>query len=238
MNYTNKTITLAACVALTMSASAFAAYVDEHFNTDSSNLATDYPSFALSGIGSSVVSSQQLRLSSGGGALGFTTISSLPASPDYDVRVELTSVGGIPGNHNVSLFLGTGTPSSMGPNDIKIDIHPGFAGGALRVSGPGGFSGVNVGFTPTQGVLDTLAVHRDAVGNFTLTLTEGSNSFTTNWVNASLTTFKVGVASLEALSGTPTGIFDNLFAIPEPGVGWLVLAGLWPICRCLRRGER
>jgi len=241
MNFTIKTATLATLVVLTMSVSAFAAYVDEHFNTDTANLAVDYPDYALTGNGSGSVSGQQLRLNSGGSpALGFTTLSTLPASPDYDIRVQLTSTGGTPGNHNVGLFLGTGTPGSMGANDNLIVFHPGFATGALRVQGTGGFGNTDVGFTPAQGVLHTLAVHRDGAGTFTVTLSDGSNpanSFTTSWSNPSLTTFKVGVATVEALSGTPTGIYDNLFAIPEPssvlllGLGGGLLASR---CRCRR----
>lgn len=224
----NKRIAGGLTTLLLLSALPLAAAFVETFDTDSSNLAADYPRFTLAGLGTGVVTNQQLRLDHSGDPngsqyVGLTT-TGLFGNGSVEIYVDATTINGTPGNHNAALYLGTGTPSSpnlsSGTGNNLIVFHPGFAGSAVRVEGPGGFGNQNLGFTLAQGVLHRLAVQTDGAGTFQFILTDGNNSansYTNGWVNALNTSFRVGMWTVDVDAGGPSNaIFDNLSIVPEP----------------------
>jgi hypothetical protein len=217
---------LAALVAVILAASSVnsgCAWVDEHFDTNSTNLATDYPAYSLAGPGSADVSGTQLHIYGNSTTPTVLMTTTAFAAVPLTISVQLTSITGSVGGHNVGVYLGNSTPVENPSIDNNIVFHPGASGGLLRVEGLGGFGNQNVGFTPAQGVLHTLEITSDGLGHFTLTFTDGGNSantYSNGWTNTSNTSFKVG---LYTCSDSPTAAFDNWTVVPEPSAGMLML---------------
>jgi hypothetical protein len=117
-----------------------------------------------------------------------------------------------------------GTGLRLGNN--LFGFHPGYPGGALRVEGPGGFGGTDMGWTSALAVLNHAEIHSFPSGLFTIKITDGTNPanvFTTSFTNPAS---YGGVVSLLAFAGG-SAMYDNLSitaAVPEPSS--VVLVGI------------
>lgn len=170
---------------------------------------------------------------------GLITSGSFSLATDTLVRVRAGALTGTGGWFNVALFLGTGTPANPNPGDNFILFHPGYAGGALRVEGPGAFGNTNVGFTPAIGAgnLYTLEVTYLGAHMFQVTLTDDSNplqTYSRTWSNSALEPqpYRVAVASNDAFGDALT-VFDDIqignaqaTATPEPATLGLLAAAI------------
>jgi hypothetical protein len=90
----------------------------------------------------------------------------------------------------------------------NIGFHPGYPGGALRVEGPGGFSGANMGWTPQPGVLNHMEIDSFPDGTFNVQVVDGTNPanvYTTSFVSPGA--YGGEVAILAWAGGT--GLYDN-----------------------------
>ncbi len=148
--------------------------------------------------------------------LAFAQVPGFAGEVTYSVEAGASNSGG---NYNVGMIIGS----------TLVAFHPGFAGGALRVVGPGGFGNQNVGFTPANGVLHKLEVTQNfggTVGLFQLRLTDGNNPgnvYTNSWTDAALVNAPFGIYR-DGPAAPETGFYDNLMAtaIPEPGAASLL----------------
>jgi hypothetical protein len=230
----NKMVTAWAAAVLFAGASITQAYL-ETFDTNSTNVAADYPQFSRTGNGLAQVISQQLVMTNGSNPIiGFTT-TNVFSTDHYVINLQMTDTGGTPANHAVGLFLGNNTPVLPASGfDNNIWIHPG--SNILRVEGPGGFGNVNVGFTIPQGVMSTIRVDADGVGNFNFILTSGTNTYANGWFNSNNTSFKAGAIFIDFAKEGVISYFDNLSVIPEPSTLFLLGAALVFILHRVRRG--
>ena len=92
----------------------------------------------------------------------------------------------------------------------NIGFHPGYPGGALRVEGPGGFGGTNMGWTPQPGVLNHMEIDSFPDGTFNVKVVDGTNPahvFTTSFVSPDA--YGGEVAILAWAGGT--GLYDNFY---------------------------
>ena len=119
-----------------------------------------------------------------------------------DLIIDL-DIGADPGSvqYNVGLAIGSN----------RLIFHPGFAGGAFRVDGPGGFANTNMGYTPEgNGFMHHMQVVIDAeLGQFDITVTSGTSQFVTSFTNSGYSAFDhVGFT----VEGNTVGaaLFDNL----------------------------
>jgi len=199
--------------------------ISEPFNTDTNNVGTTYPDYTLSGPISASVANGQLNAQAqlNGGYVGFTTNASF--ANVHSVSADIgTATSYYPGNFNVNLFIGTGTPTSPDGFDDRIVFHPGFAGGAFRIEGPGATSNMDMGFTPPTGA-DTLTHVRVDVlpaGKFKATLSYGADSFSYIWSNPELaaSAFRVGVGFIDStVPDQDTAVFDNLTVTTGAPIG-------------------
>lgn len=238
-------------LAVTVSSPASAGFL-EPFNTNTSDVPGTYSGFSYSGSAVGVVSGQQFRLEDTNLApdyAGLVTNSSYSFATDSVVRIRAGAASGAPGSFNVALFLGTGTPNSPNGNDNYILFHPGYAGGALRVEGPGGFGNTDVGFTPAIGTANLHGLEVEYIGGntFKVTLTDGSNpllTYSAMWTNPALaaSSYRVGVASNDG-GGDALAVFDDIrvgnaqaeTGIPEPASAGLLVAALSALVERRRR---
>jgi hypothetical protein len=134
------------------------------------------------------------------------------------------------GNYNVGLVVG----------DNRLVFHPGFTAipGAFRVEGPGGFGNSNMGFVPTNGLLNQFEIHSFPSGLFTIKVTDAANPL--NVYNASFTNPASYGGAIGFVRSGPSGAglgdfdgqYDNLRIVPEPSTGGLLLlAGLAAVRR-------
>jgi hypothetical protein len=205
----------------------------------------------LSGAAQGVVAGQRFQLEDADpnpAYAGLVTTASFSLATDTSVRVRAGALAGTGGWFNVALFLGTGTPSSPNMGDNFILFHPGYAGGALRVEGPGAFGNTDVGFTPAIGAgnLYTLEVLYLGSETFQVTLTDDSNplhTFSKTWSNSALVPqpYRVAVASNDAFGDAVT-VFDDIrignaqaTATPEPASVGLLAAALAGLAARRRR---
>ena len=184
----------------------------ESFNTDTATAGVTYnPPFTFtSGGGGSTaqVAGGVLRLDNPSGSFTHTFArSGFAGEHRISTQVGKSDAGG---SYNVGLTVG----------ENNIAFHPGFAGGAFRVEGDGGFGNTNMGFTPAAGLLHQLDVDVfPSLGLYRMTLTDAANPanvFQRSFVNPD----SVGGALGFRRSGGTTGDgrFDNL-AVYGPGLG-------------------
>jgi hypothetical protein len=188
-----------AATVLLLGAAAQGAVYQESFDFDTTSPAADYPAFSASlGTGTAQVSGGELDLTQPAGSSAQRFTRGGFAMPHTVSALLESSPGG--GGYNVGLIIG----------DNSIVFHPGFAGGALRVEGPGGFGNTNVGFTPAANVAHQLDVAADGHGQFDLRLTDGnnpSNVFTATYTNPGAVGGDIGFRR----QGNPgTGRYDDL----------------------------
>lgn len=212
----------------------------QNFESPSASVdaAADYPDFTstLSG-GSATVTGGVLRLT-GAGPAGtqsdqlFTV--QMSAAPLGEI-VIFAQIGASNsnGNYNIGMVVG----------ENRLVFHPGYAAipGAFRVEGPGGFGNSDMGFIPTNGLLNQFEVHSFPDGQFTIKVTDAANA--SNVYSASFTNLASYGGPIGFVRSGPSGSglgdydgqFDNLLIVPEPSAaGMLMLAG----CISLRRRKR
>jgi hypothetical protein len=161
-----------------------------------------YPSFSFNVSGSAIVSSGVLQLESAGdGSDDSATISGFTEEVIVSVDIGLST--SLVGYSNVGLMIG----------DNYILFHPGFGGGALRVTGPGGFGTTNMGFTPALDVLHHMQVHVHPSGLFEIQITDAnnqSNVFTKSFTNSSSVGGNITLQRQGASGEFHLGLYDNL----------------------------
>jgi len=152
-------------------------------------------------------------------------------------------INGFEGDLHISLNIGAVTGGSnyhvglaVGQNTLLF--HPLHPGGALRVNGPGGFSNMNMGFTPSANVLHFMEVDIDGTtGRFDITITDGLNAnniFTASFTNLGSIGGMIGLHrdGIRDPRGVGIGLYDNLLVttpggvIPEPSTIALFSVGL------------
>ncbi|MEM7403778.1 MAG: hypothetical protein AAF458_00735 [Pseudomonadota bacterium] len=221
---------LVLAVALAVQSEARSAVLfSETFDTDATGTAgtlTTYPGFSHAGPGNNVsVTGGQLRMPAVGA--GFVDTFSIRGFAG-DLTIEL-DLGADPGSvqYNVGMAIG----------DNRLIFHPGFAGGAFRVDGPGGFGNTDMGYTPSgNGVMHHMRVDIDAgLGLFDITVTSGASQFVTSFTNAGYQAFDQIGFTVEG-NTVGAGLFDNLVIEGDPSLqaarasapasAGLVLAGL------------
>ena len=157
--------------------------------------------FSLSGVNATSTEGE-LRMQTG---TGIWTRSGPAGAYTVTVRVGADASNG---SYNVGLQIGQNS----------VVFHPGYAGAALRVEGPGGFGNTNIGFTPANGVLHKLEVASDGSGNYHITLTDGANPanvFTTSFINPGSVGGDVGLRRSGPTSGV--GLYDDFSIVPASG---------------------
>src|SRR6476620_51253 len=193
----------------------------ETFNTPTLDAVTTYPQFTADDGGSGLTPT---RIVNASGVLRFGS-GGFPYYPNFAVTPTPTPTGeivinldmGWNGQDNdppVGVGFG-GTGLRLGNN--LFGFHPGYPGGALRVEGPGGFGGTDMGWTSALAVLNHAEIHSFPNGLFTIKITDGTNPtnvFTTSFTNPAS---YGGSVSLLACAGG-SAMYDNLSisAVPEP----------------------
>ena len=179
----------------------------------SGNAAADYPDFTSSLNGGSATVT--------GGVLHLTGAGVAPAQSDqlFTVSMSVAPVG------EVTIFAQIGASDSNGDYNVgmvigenRLVFHPGYVAipGAFRVEGPGGFGNSNMGFVPTNGLLNQFEVHSFPSGLFTIKVTDAANPL--NVYNASFTNLASYGAPIGFVRSGPAGAglgsrdgqFDNL----------------------------
>lgn len=216
-------VSLWACASSTSAALLF----EETFDTDVANTAAfnaQYPAFTTSGPDPVSVVTGVATITNGTGANNTTTAT----IPGYFQEIFVSAdIGALSsnGSYNVGFAIGAN----------NVVFHPGLAGGALRVEGPGGFGNTNVGFTPANGVLHQLEVHQLPNGMYDITLTDGSNPlnvFNTSFTNLGSVGGPIGLRRSGPVGTSPgQGLFDNFrvedtTVVPEPSTFLLAAFGL------------
>lgn len=222
----------AAAAVTTVPAMAVSVAYSQNFQSppNSANAAADYPDFtATLGGGSATVTGGVLHLT-GGGSQGtqsdqLFTVSLSPAPVGELTIFAQIGASNSNGDYNIGLVVGQN----------RLVFHPGYAiiPGAFRVEGPGGFGNSDMGFIPTNGLLNQFEVHSFPNGLFTIKVTDAanpSNVYTASFTNIASYGGPIGFVR-SGPSGTGPGDrdgqFDNLQIVPEPSAGGLVvLAGL------------
>jgi hypothetical protein len=132
----------------------------------------------------------------------------------WDGSINDPPVG--PGFGGCGIRLGTKIEAGGATGSMNnIGFHPGYSGGALRVEGPGGFSGINMGWTPQPGVLNHMEIDSFPDGTFSVKVVDGTNPahvFTTSFVSPDA--YGGEVAILAWAGGT--GLYDN-FSVSVAG---------------------
>jgi len=154
-----------------------------------------------------------------------------PAGASLLISAEIGANTTVAGAYNVGLVIGQNA----------IVFHPGLAGGALRVEGPGGFSNQDVGFTPANNALHLLQVYEHADGWFQFSLTDRNNPALV-YENSFFNPGSVGGAIMFRRNGAPNGpgLYDNLVvqAVPEPlSLALFGLGGLAIVAFTRRRSQ-
>jgi len=186
--------------------------------------------FTTNGNVSGSVSGGQFRIASGltgSSGLALVTSSGTIGQSTFGntiiVDADLGGANVFAGNWNVGLRVG----------NLNLIFHPGYSGGAFRVNGITG--NADIGYTPIGLQHMTVLVEASGVANkrVNVNLTDGVNSFATNFFfsNATVGTLnQVGLERNGAGIGGDFGVFDNLIiSVPEPSSLALLVLGsvLW-----------
>lgn len=218
----------------------------ETFDTDSTDLATDYPDYTLDlgGVGSARVSAGQLDID-------------LPSNQASSVNQTFLTdeifsgplkIFGLIGEtadsattaSNVGLVFGTNRfvtlPGYDPPGTPLGKVYIGTASGS-------GFNwtGFDTDFAIEQGILHKMEVETDGLGNFSFTFTDGNdptNVLTGSFSNPANTVFPVGFGFFGASQNT--SLFDNLMVlqVPEPCSVVLLVTGLAAVALLVHRRRR
>lgn len=202
-----------AALALAMPQARAAILFQETFPTDTATTAETlaaYPSFTFTGTGTAAVTGGVLNLSGTNTTNSLITTSGFPG--DLLIQLQLgKNPGG--GSANVGLMIGGN----------RIVFHPGYAGGAFRVEGNGGFGNTNMGFNPPggAGVFSQMEVMVNATTKgFLVAVPNASNPdqvFAVRFTNANYApgTDRIG-PTRNTSSATDVGFYDNLVIAERP----------------------
>lgn len=192
----------------------------ENFSTKITEFAAKYPLWTVTkheGNPPLEVAGGMLFLRFGDSNLGLSaTIDASSFEGPIEIEAELGGGDGVtsaPCSYNTGLVIG----------DNTVVFHPGCEQdgirGHLRIDGSGGFDNQDVGWIPAEAVLHHLVVVSDGTGNFTGTLTDGTNptnTYTFAWTNAGAVGTTIGFRRYGNLQGD--GFFSRL-TISPPGGG-------------------
>lgn len=181
-------------------------------NSTEAQFAVKYPRWTVTkyeGNPPLEVTGGMLFLRFGGSNLGLSaTIDASGFAGPIEITAELGGGDGVtsaPCGYNTGLVIG----------DNTIVFHPGCelngVRGHLRIDGPGGFSNQDVGWVPAENVLHRLVVVSDGTGNFTGTLTDGTNAshtFSFAWTNPGAVGTSIGFKRYGGSEGD--GFFSSL----------------------------
>ncbi|MBN1555587.1 MAG: PEP-CTERM sorting domain-containing protein [Phycisphaerae bacterium] len=227
------------CVLAGAATPSRAAIISETFDTDSADMPTDYPSYlyhpdaSWMSVSGGILYVQDrndgLETSRPDRMTVFLTGPTVSGAMTLDV-----DLGCQPTQHPNSRISTGVMLGDLSGSYLLFRFHADYTGEGFAISDDDSDIWFNPGWTPATGILPQhLTIAFDGVDTFDVTFSEGTNVFTTQYVDSRLSgaTMQVGLFSMNG-GGYGTSNFDNLNVTPEPAtLGLLILGGLPGVLR-------